>query len=77
MKHPDQKLLSNYALGAQDLTMRLLVETHLEHCNECESKIKKIRDTTTEIETASNDEFEVPNHLYSEILNQNWKVAKI
>lgn len=71
MKHPNQSLINDYALGVQDKTMRLLVETHLGFCTKCESKVKAIRSENlagTAIETAS--DLDLPVDLFSSILNK-------
>ena len=44
MKHPEKNLLNEFALGNMDITMRLLVESHLNFCSDCELEIKRIRE---------------------------------
>ena len=69
MKHPNQSLLTEYAVGTLDKTMRLLVETHLGFCTECESKVKQIRDENLDVTVTVNDSnSEVPEGMFESIL---------
>lgn len=71
MKHPNLSLLTEYALGAQEKTMRLLIETHLGFCSECESKVKEIRNENLgEKAIEEGSDSEVPASLFSSILNK-------
>jgi predicted ChrR family anti-sigma factor len=58
MKHPSMNEIRNYALGTQDITMRLLVESHLDHCSGCEQKVKQIREES--LATPSDDDYIPP-----------------
>ena len=58
MKHPEHEILKRYAKGSLDLTMRLLVETHLEFCPQCEAAVKQLAET--EIITLRPDFEETP-----------------
>jgi putative transcriptional regulator len=71
MKHPNQSLLNDYALGSQDKTMRLLVETHLGLCSECEGKVKAIRsENLVEVAIETTPNLGVPRDLFSLILDK-------
>jgi len=43
MKHPENHLLKNFALGNIDITLRILIESHLNFCSHCENAVREIR----------------------------------
>ncbi len=68
MKHPAESYLRDFASGCQDITMRLLVETHLHFCNECSDKVQSMRNRF--IKGIEAEKSQSPDLDFDKIFNQ-------
>ena len=50
-KHPQDELLAAFSAGSLPLSQALCVSTHVEHCSECDRKLKRLNRVGSELMT--------------------------